>query len=40
MKIALIKKKKNQQGNKTTSITLNEEDPPYQNQGDSSNFRR
>jgi hypothetical protein len=37
MKIALIEKK--QQRNKTTSITRNGEDPPNQNQGDSSNFR-
>jgi hypothetical protein len=39
MKIALIEKK-NQQRNKTTSITRNEEDPPNQNRGDSFNFRR
>jgi hypothetical protein len=38
MKIALIDK--NQQKNKTTSITSNEEDPPDQSQGDSSSFRR
>jgi hypothetical protein len=37
---ALIKNNKTQQKNNTTSITRNEEDPPYQNHGDSSNFRR
>jgi hypothetical protein len=34
-----LNRQNNQKSNKTTSITLDEKDPPYQEQEDSSNFR-